>query len=161
MPPTVQATSPPGAAPPRVWGFMYALGRDGPPAQVIVSGRRYRLERIVKHDFWAATSFYLEEATGERAVIKLGRSQPLLGLPMRWAGRFLTHRECRFYQRLGGVPMPLIGLPECELAEIERNKTTNGCTPVEYAGSDGNTYHLFIGDDGPTWLITRYPKVQR
>jgi hypothetical protein len=64
-------------------------------------------------------------------------------------------------QRLVGVPMPLIGLPECELAEIERNKTTNGCTLVEYAGSDGNTYHLFIGDDGPTWLITRYPKVQR
>ena len=82
---------------------MYALGRDGPPPEVVVSGRRYLLERVVKHDFWAATSFYRDAVTSARAVVKLGRSQSLLGFPMRWAGRFLTHRESHFYQRLGGV----------------------------------------------------------
>src|SRR5688500_16490303 len=93
-----------GAAPPRVWGFMYALGRDGPPDRVTVGGRPMRLKRHVKHDFWAATSFFVDETTGEAAVLKFGRSQPLLGLPMRWAGRFLTRRESWFYQRLADVP---------------------------------------------------------
>jgi hypothetical protein len=83
---------------------MYALGRAGPPAAVRVGGRQLSLERVVKHDFWAATTFYVDDVTGTRAVVKFGRSQRLLGLPMRWAGRFLTHRESRFYQRLDGVP---------------------------------------------------------
>ncbi len=83
---------------------MYALGLKGPPQEVSAGGRRYRLERLVKHDFWAATAFYVDAETGEPVVIKFGRSVTFLGLPMRWSGEWLTRRESRFYQRLGDVP---------------------------------------------------------
>ena len=83
---------------------MYALGRDGPPPSVRVDDRPATLDCLVKHDFWAATAFYRDVETGDRLVVKFGRSQPLLGLPMRWAGQWLTKRESRFYQRLADVP---------------------------------------------------------
>ena len=112
-------SSPAAAAGVRVWGFMYALGREGPPRRVGVAGRPLRLERVVKHDCWAATAFYLDEATCQRIVVKFGRSRRMLGLTMRWAGRWLTRRESRFYRRLtdveqvpawlGEVDGPLIG----------------------------------------------------
>lgn len=41
--------------------ILHALGRAGLPATVTVGGRNYSLEKTVKHDFWAATGFYLED----------------------------------------------------------------------------------------------------
>ena len=103
----------------RIWGFMYALGVEGPPREAKLEGSELDLERVVKHDFWAATCFYTARGTGRRVVIKYGRSRRLGLVPMRWAGRVLVNRESRFYRRLstvdavprwlGMVPAPWIG----------------------------------------------------
>src|SRR5437016_5164465 len=75
-----------------------ALGRRELPERLDVNGTRWQLERTVKHDFWAATGFYLDES-GHRAVLKIGRDEPFAGVPLDWAGRFLCRRELRFYRR--------------------------------------------------------------
>jgi hypothetical protein len=93
----------PASVPARVWGFMYALGTAGPPQRVGVGDRTLQLERLVKHDFWAATAFYLDAESGRRAVLKFGRIQPLLWMPTRWIGRLLAGRESHFYQRLADL----------------------------------------------------------
>ncbi len=56
---------------------------------------------------------------------------------------------------LQGVPTPLLGPPECDMREVDRHKTPSGSTLIEYQGVDGNTYHLFVGENGRTWLVTR------
>ena len=38
---------------------MFALGHPDLPATVRVGSVPYALERIVKHDFWAGTGFYV------------------------------------------------------------------------------------------------------
>ena len=45
--------------------------------------------------------------------------------------------------------------PQCELREVERHTTRNGCTLVGYIGEDGTTYQEFIGPVGTLWLMTR------
>lgn len=97
------AEAPVKTTPARVWGFMYALGAGGPPESVQAGGRHFVLERLVKHDFWAATAFYKNVASGERVVLKFGRTHRLAILPMRWVGRTLANRESYFYQRLADV----------------------------------------------------------
>jgi hypothetical protein len=80
-----------------------ALGRDGLPEVVEAGGVSYRLTQTVKHDFWAATGFYLGE-DGQKAVLKMGRREPYAGIPLAWAGRFLCARELRFYRALSDLP---------------------------------------------------------
>lgn len=87
----------------RLWAFMYALGAAGPPPLVRLAEKTLRLQRPVKHDFWAATAFYVDADSGETAVVKFGRIQRLVFLPMRWSGRILAQRESHFYQRLADV----------------------------------------------------------
>ena len=85
--------------------WMYALGRHAMPARIRVGEREYEHARTFKHDFFAATGLY--QAQSERIVLKIGRRVPLLGLPMRWLGRWLTRREIDHYltaQDLDGVP---------------------------------------------------------
>lgn len=83
---------------------MYALGAEGPPQQARLNGRTLELQRVVKHDFWAATCFYRDPDDDQRVVIKFGRTRRLGILPMRWAGRILVERESGFYCRLTDVP---------------------------------------------------------
>src|SRR5687768_3051291 len=92
----------PGKRPPAY--SLRALGRKGLPEVVEASDRLlYRLTRTVKHDFWAATGFYVG-ANGKLAVLKMGRVEPYAGVPLEWAGRFLCWRETRFYQALADLP---------------------------------------------------------
>jgi hypothetical protein len=79
-----------------------ALGRNNLPESVEAAGITYHLTQTVKHDFWAATGFYLGE-NGKKAVLKIGRVEPYAGIPLRWAGRFLCSRELRFYRALADV----------------------------------------------------------
>jgi hypothetical protein len=51
-------------------------------------------------------------------------------------------------------PWLMEGPPDCDLREVERHKTFNGCMLIEYQGSDGNTYHEFIGPVGTAWFVT-------
>lgn len=68
-----------------------ALGRGEPPSFIDVNGVRYALERVFKHDFFAATALY--GGAQDRIVLKLGRRSDFLGLPTRWIGRLLARHE--------------------------------------------------------------------
>jgi hypothetical protein len=91
---------------------MFALRRP-PPGDVEVAGRRYRLVRVFKHDFFAATCLYERvpaaagerpgDAPPERIVVKLAREQPFCGVPLAWYGRFITAHEEAIYRALGGL----------------------------------------------------------
>ena len=83
---------------------MFALAAP-PPETVEVSGAAYRLARVFKHDFWAATCLYqaAAEAPFREIVVKFGRSQPFWGLPMAWYARLLQAHERDVYAALAGV----------------------------------------------------------
>jgi hypothetical protein len=74
-----------------------ALGRADLPAHFVLDGVTYRHERTIKHDFFAATGFYLAP-DGTRVVLKVGRTAEYAGVPLLWLGRWLCSRETRFYQ---------------------------------------------------------------
>lgn len=91
---------------------MFAL-RDRPPATVELAGRRYRLTRVFKHDFFAATCLYeFDGPSGERAagpeigrvVVKFGRTQSFFGLGMSWFAELMHDHEKAIYGVLAGVP---------------------------------------------------------
>ncbi len=96
--------NPPGA--PDVKRPLYALralGRDDPPEHFALGQSTYTRTQIIKHDFFAATAFYVD-AHGTRAVAKFGRAAPWCGLPLAFIGRLLRDREVRFYNALSDVP---------------------------------------------------------
>ncbi len=87
---------------------LFAL-RQPPPQVLTAAGASYRLVRVFKHDFFAATCLY-ESAAGTavpRIVVKFGRVQGFCGLPMRWLGRLTAGHEQAVYRALEGVA----GLP--------------------------------------------------
>lgn len=89
----------------RLNSTMFALRRP-PPQEVELAGRgRYRLVRVFKHDFFAATCLYesVEPADPPRVVVKYARSQPFLGLPTDWLARLMRSRESGVYRALEGV----------------------------------------------------------
>ncbi len=72
---------------------------------MVCGGRPYQLVETFKHDFFAATGRY--RGPDGDAVLKIGRTAELFGLPMTWAGRLLARREMRLYRAaegLAGVP---------------------------------------------------------
>lgn len=82
-----------------------ALGSNDPPKTIEVCNQIYLRSEVFKHDSWAATAQY--ENQDHRIVVKFNREQPICGLPMRWLGRWLAHRERNLLERLddvGGVP---------------------------------------------------------
>jgi len=87
--------------------WLRALGDRDLPAHLRLADGVYRHARTFKHDFFAATGLY--EGRGGRVILKVGRVQPLFGLPMRWLGKLLTHRELMMFQILEGVE----GIPRC------------------------------------------------
>lgn len=86
---------------------MFAL-RKPPPGQIELAGRRYRLLRVFKHDFFAATCLY-EAENGpapngiNKIVVKFGRSQGFCGIPLSWYGRLLRAHEEAVYKALANV----------------------------------------------------------
>jgi hypothetical protein len=87
----------------RVAYSMRALGRSDLPAQITVGGVAFQQLQTIKHDFFAATGFY-DNASGERVVLKMGRTEEFAGVPLRWLGRWLCRREMRFYGKLSDLP---------------------------------------------------------
>lgn len=87
-----------------MWYGMHALGRDALPEQISTGGRTFHIARFIKHDFFAATGFYCDVDTGERVVLKISRTQPFMGIPLRWLGRWVNRREMRFYTKLSDLP---------------------------------------------------------
>jgi len=81
-----------------------ALGRGDLPVTFAVGGQTYRHERTIKHDFFAATGFYVSEADGRRVVLKVGRTEDYAGVPFQWLGKWLCEREMRFYAACADLP---------------------------------------------------------
>jgi hypothetical protein len=83
---------------------MFALRRP-PPQTLVLRRRTYRLVRVFKHDFFAATCLYQADAPAPlpQVVVKFARSQAFCGLPMAWLGRLLRRREQGIYEALAGV----------------------------------------------------------
>ncbi len=95
----------------------FALGYESLPQRATVGRRNYSIVKVFKHDFFAATGLYREEipagATDQAAepplaVLKLQRTYPLYGLPMKWLGRMVARHEMAVFQKLQGVR----GIPE-------------------------------------------------
>jgi len=82
--------------------YLRALGNSELPGEVCISGNRFVLQTIFKHDSWAATALYANN--NHKIVCKFNRQAPVLILPMRWVGRFLGTRETKFLKMLSGVP---------------------------------------------------------
>jgi hypothetical protein len=86
---------------------MRAMGRSELPTTFELLDRRYRLVRIVKHDFFAATGFYANSARiddSPEVVLKVSRTADFAGVPLEWLGRWLCRRELHFYGRLSDLP---------------------------------------------------------
>ena len=87
---------------------MFALP-SAPSKTMKICGAKYRLTRVFKHDFWAATCLYTNIDESGRSqkfskiVVKFGRSQPLAGIPLKWVGKMLADHEESIYARLGGI----------------------------------------------------------
>ena len=79
-----------------------ALGADEPPQEIEINHRPYGLQRVIKHDSWAATALYID-TTGRQTVCKFNRQQSLCWLPARWLGRYLAARESSILHKLADV----------------------------------------------------------
>ncbi len=79
-----------------------ALGDQEPPAVVSCNGQDYSLERVLKHDSWAASAVYAGPAG--RIMVKFNRVQPILHLPMTWLGAWLARREAWMMRELADQP---------------------------------------------------------
>ena len=82
--------------------WLLALGHDSLPQQLVVQQQKYHLQKLFKHDFWAASGLYGNGS--DKVVLKVYRRKDLLGLPMNWFGRCLAEREISFYRCLQDVP---------------------------------------------------------
>lgn len=79
-----------------------ALGKRDTPQHIEVGGDAFSLVKTYKHDSWAATALY---ASGDRKIVcKFNREQSIFGLPGRWIGLILAHRESAMLKRLGDIP---------------------------------------------------------
>lgn len=107
---------------------MFAL-KSMPPEQLKVAGFIYRISKVFKHDFWAATclyelvdyshdsleySIFAAHEPGETAhikpacpasqiIVKFGRDHDFMGLPAQLIGQWLVNRELQAYRQLSGI----------------------------------------------------------
>ncbi len=106
--------------------WLFALGYNSMPAEFELQGRRYRFHKLFKHDFYAATGLYRpipptaepnfssaslppdDAPTATWAVLKIQRTYPLWGLPMRRLGAMVANHEIRILRKLQGIA----GIPE-------------------------------------------------
>ena len=86
----------------RMPAWLLALGSDSLPQQITVERSKYQLQKVFKHDFWAASGLYGNGS--DRVVLKIYRRQDLLGLGMNWLGCRLAQREIYFYRQLQDLP---------------------------------------------------------
>lgn len=126
------ATTPPGNRRPQTvkarvarwfgYGF-YACGEEDLPAQIACLGGRYVLEKVLKHDFHAATGLYrrdeLEVSSGKlednvaphtshftlpaRLICKTNRQMHFCFVPLGLIGRLMTHSEVYNLRRCEGI----------------------------------------------------------
>ncbi len=90
------------------------------PARINCLGGRYTLERILKHDFLAATAVYgatsPQADRPHRLVCKINRRMHFCFVPLGWLGRLVTHNEICNLRRCEGIA----AIPEV-LARLHSN----------------------------------------
>ncbi len=161
----------------------FALGNGNLPERIEVNGFSFKFQQLFKHDFFAATGLYTRDASGEGAkgghdqvVLKVQRTEPCIGLPMRWLGELLARREVEVFKKLQGIR----GIPEFmgtigptgfvhafvpgkplaprqglttvffdELAELLRAVHGRYVAYVDTNKRD----NILLGEDGKPWLI--------
>jgi predicted Ser/Thr protein kinase len=102
----------------------YACGDAGLPPEIACLGGRYALEKVLKHDFHAATGLYRKQEfevssvrcegnpqpdasdfkRPSRLVCKINRRMHFCFLPLGWVGRLMTRSEISKLQRCEGIP---------------------------------------------------------
>jgi len=161
--------------PDRTAYVMHALGRHGLPRAFTLNGSTWRLTREVKHDFWAATGFYDNDA-GQRVVLKASRAQDFAGLPLTWVGRWLRNRELRMYLKLDGMsnvprvlgtigptgfimqfvkarPLPSVGrVPDGFFNELRALIHEIHRRGIAYVDMNKRA-NILVGDDGRPYLV--------
>jgi hypothetical protein len=92
----------------------YACGAAGLPSQIDYRDGQYVLEKVLKHDFVAATGLYraltADGALPGRLVCKINRRMHFCYLPLGLVGRLIAHREVcnlRRCREIGSVPKVL------------------------------------------------------
>lgn len=110
----------------------YACGsNEDLPGRIECLGERYALEKVLKHDFIAATAIYgtiSASADGPRRLVcKINRRMPFGLVPLGWLGRLVTHSEVCNLRRCAGiaeVPVVLARLgPNTYVYEYIEGKT--------------------------------------
>lgn len=92
------------------WRYKQVRGVPLPESAELL-GETYRLEQVLKRDFYAAVGVYARDgesgSSPDRVLYKVYHTDGLGGLnapPWRWLGRGLRNREANFFKRLDGVP---------------------------------------------------------
>ena len=87
-------------------GF-YACGGKGLPLEIVCLDGRYTLEKVLKHDFHAATGLYQRQMVGTahptRLIGKINRRAPFCFLPLGWIGRLMSWSEVAKLRRCAGI----------------------------------------------------------
>ena len=154
---------------------LFAMGREDLPQEVEAMGVSWRFVKLFKHDFFAATGLY-ENQNGGGAVLKVQRTYPLWGLPMKWLGKKVANHEIRIYEKLQGVRgvpafLGRVGatgflhefIPGVDLhaklpltaeffAELETLFRELHQRHIAYVDSNKRE-NILYGDDGKPWLI--------
>ncbi|HNX27546.1 MAG TPA: hypothetical protein PKK48_09090 [Phycisphaerae bacterium] len=126
---------------------MFALS-GMPPAKLDIAGRPYCLEKVFKHDFWAAACLYVCEdisAQFQKIVVKFGRECRLGPLPMKWIGCAMVAHECDIYGAMSGMD----GVP------VFIGRLSPTCFAIEYI--DGEPLDYF--DCPPAGFFDRLREV--
>ncbi len=88
-------------------GCFYACGNEPLPGRIRCLDGEYTLDRILKHDFMAATAVYraVDPQAGRpgKLVYKLNRRMHFCLVPLGWLGRLVTHNEIRNLRRCEGI----------------------------------------------------------
>jgi hypothetical protein len=83
---------------------LFAMGYAEMPEQIDAQGVTWRFSKLFKHDFFAATALYERaDVPGEFSVLKVQRTYPLYGFPMKWLGRKVANHEIGIYEKLQGI----------------------------------------------------------
>lgn len=99
-----------------------ACGQKSLPQAIQWGDILFKIEKVFKHDFFAATALYQRDPNQENApterhasrpipqrlILKWSRSTDFLGLPLGWLGQWITHHEqgvLKQLQGLEGIPL--------------------------------------------------------
>jgi hypothetical protein len=154
--------------------WLYALPHARLPAHIEYGPQRFEHVTTFKHDFFAATGLY--RGNGQLAILKMGRANDLLGVPMQWNGVLLTRREVRFYDLLRDVPgvprligtvgetgflrefvpgRPLVDavrVPDAFFDQLQETIAALHAQHVAYVDLDKQE-NILVGEDGKPYLI--------